>query len=120
MPLSRRELVKVGMGAAAYHGIPALGRNVAPQVPSSCDALALSTPNARWSNKHNNIAEHVEQLYRPLNRAMDCARLAKGEEWQGGLGALKPSSERPNARVNECALWAARGRCRGPPPAPIS
>jgi hypothetical protein len=99
---SRRDLIKGAAAVVMCHGGPSFVKQLSPTVPPSCAPLNLYTPATRWTNKHNNVTQDVERLYRPLNRAASCTRLPAGHEWEAGLVALRAiiaEAERQNKRV---------------------
>jgi hypothetical protein len=100
--ISRRDLIKGAAAAAASHDGWSLTQQRASTTAPSCAPLDLYTPSTRWTNKHNNVTQDVQRLYRPLNRAANCTRLPQGSEWEPGLDALKAiirEAERQKKRV---------------------
>jgi hypothetical protein len=107
--LSRRDLLKLGVGAIVCGSTPDLAKGATPSA-LPCDPLQLCTKNLRWTNKHENVSLAVECLYQPLNRTSDCLRLPKGHEWEAGLASLKAilaEAERQSKRVRAVgATWS--------------
>lgn len=101
MSLSRRDLMKLSLGAAVFGSradlVSAKATSLVP-----CDPLQLYAKKTRWTNKHGNVSLSVERLYQPVNRTSDCLPLSQGNEWKAGLSSLKAivgEAERQRMRV---------------------